>query len=170
MKVAAIIVLFLLAMLLQTTIFSALSIWGAYPDLLTIVVVNLGILNGRYEGAWLGFLGGIIRDLLVGRFIGLNALAMSLVGFLAGAAAQRLYKENFFVPCFFTMVGTWLGRSLVLLGMVLFGARVQWNLQMLFSIVLSGLYSAVLTLLIYRRFARINELIIYWDELVRRSG
>lgn len=170
MKVAAIIMLFLLAMLLQTTVFSVLPVWGAYPDLLTILVVNLGMLNGRTEGARLGFLAGLIRDLLVGRYIGLNALATCLVGFLAGAAVQRLYRDNFFVPCFFTMVGTWVGRSLVLLGMALFGAAVQWNLQMLFSIVLSGLYSAVITLFIYRRFARLNELIIYWDELVRRSG
>ena len=36
--------------------FSVLPVWGAYPDLLTILVVNLGMLNGRTEGAWLEFL------------------------------------------------------------------------------------------------------------------
>lgn len=170
MKIAAMILLFLLAILLQTTVFSALPLWGAYPDLLTVLVVNLGILNGRDEGAWLGFGAGLLRDLLVGRFIGLNAAALALVGFISGTAAQRLYRDNYIVPLFFAMLGTWFGRSLVLVGMALFGKMVPWNLQIVRVIFFSGLYSALITAIIYRRFVRFNERIIYWDELVRRAG
>lgn len=164
------IVLFLLAMLLQTTLFSVLPVWGAYPDLITVLVVNLGILNGRAEGALLGFIAGLVRDLLLGRLIGLNAVVMALVGFLAGVTAKRLYKDNYVVPFIFTLLGTWVGRSLVLLGMVLFGVAVEWNMQMFLLIAFGGIYSAVITVLIYRRFAKLNERIIYWDELVRRTG
>ena len=62
------------------------------------------------------------------------------------------------------------GRVLVLLGMALFGETVQWNLHLVRYIGLSGLYSALITVLIYRRFVKLNERIIYWDELVRRTG
>ncbi|MGI6149183.1 MAG: rod shape-determining protein MreD [Firmicutes bacterium] len=169
MKITAMVLFFLLAMLLQTTVFSALPILGSYPDLVTVLVVNLGILNGRLEGAWLGFVAGLLRDLLVGRFVGLNAVVLALVGFTAGAATRPLYRDNYVVPCFFTVLGTWLGRSLVLVGMVLFGKAVPWNLQIVRFIGISGLYSAMITLIIYRWLARLNEHIIYWDEVVRRT-
>ncbi|HHT73485.1 MAG TPA: rod shape-determining protein MreD [Firmicutes bacterium] len=170
MKITAMALLCLLALLLQTTVFSALPLRGSYPDLVTVLVVNLGILNGSYEGAGLGFVAGLLADLLVGRFIGINGVALGLVGFISGAAAKRLYRDNYVVPFFFTIVGTWVGRVLVLLGMALFGETVQWNLHLVRYIGLSGLYSALITVLIYRRFVKLNERIIYWDELVRRTG
>ena len=112
MKITAMALLCLLALLLQTTVFSALPLRGSYPDLVTVLVVNLGILNGSYEGAGLGFVAGLLADLLVGRFIGINGVALGLVGFISGAAAKRLYRDNYVVPFFFTIVGTWVGRVL----------------------------------------------------------
>ena len=81
---------------------------------------------------------------------------------------RPLCRDNYVVPCFYCL-GTWLGRSLVLVGMVLFGKAVPWNLQIVRFIGISGLYSAMITLIIYRWLARLNEHIIYWDEVVRRT-
>lgn len=170
MKLAVMVVLFLLAIVLQTTVFSSFVLWGSYPDLLTVLVVNLGILNGSTEGAWLGFAAGLLQDLLLGRFIGLHAVSLALVGYISGAASQRLYRDNYIVPPFFTLLGTWLGRTLVLVGMALFGKTVPISVQMIRVIGLSGLYSALVTIVIYRRFAKLNDRIAYLDEWVRRTG
>ena len=61
----------LLALLLQTTVFQPFRC-GVHPDLVTVLLVNLGILNGSYEGAGLGFVAGVARGPLEGRFIGIN--------------------------------------------------------------------------------------------------
>ena len=147
-------------------LFSALLI-SIYPDLVTVLVVNLGILNGRLGRSMARFCRGLLRICLSARFVGLNAVVLALVGFTAGAATARS-TDNYVVPCFYCL-GTWLGRSLVLVGMVLFGKAVPWNLQIVRFIGISGLYSAMITLIIYRWLARLNEHIIYWDEVVRRT-
>ena len=74
MKITAMALLCLLALLLQTTVFSALPLRGSYPDLVTVLVVNLGILNRSYEGAGLGFV-IFARGPLGGQFIGINGVA-----------------------------------------------------------------------------------------------
>ena len=66
------------------------------------------------ERGW-SFLAGLIRDLLVGRYIGLNALATCLVGFWPVRRCSG-FIETTSLYHVFTMVGTWVGRSLVLLG------------------------------------------------------
>ena len=46
--------------LLQSTVFSALSIAGISPNLLIIVVSAMGLMRGRKEGMWIGFFCGLL--------------------------------------------------------------------------------------------------------------
>ena len=52
------------AALLQVVIVSSLVIAGGAPDLLLVVVVALGLLRGSVPGAVLGFLGGLVVDVV----------------------------------------------------------------------------------------------------------
>ena len=169
MKITAMALLCLLALLLQTTVFSALPLRGSYPDLVTVLVVNLGILNGSYEGAGLGFVAGLLADLLVGRFIGINGVALGLVGFISGAAAKRLsYRDNYVVPFFFTIVGTWVGRVWCFWAWPC-SARLCSGIPSRPVYWAKRAVAALITVLIYRRFVA-KRGGLSTDELVRRTG
>lgn len=80
-------VLFVAAMLQVVTV-SALVFGGGAPDLLLVTVVALGLLRGSLPGAFLGFAGGLVVDLLTLAPLGVTSLILTLAGFWAGRWAE----------------------------------------------------------------------------------
>jgi len=76
------------AALFQAAIVSSLFIAGGTPDLLLVVVVSLGLLRGSVAGAVLGFVGGLVVDLLTLETLGVTSLVLTLAGFWAGRYAE----------------------------------------------------------------------------------
>ena len=94
MQFTAYLLLLGVLLILQSTVLETVAIAGIKPDLVMLLVVLNGFLLGTREGAFLGFVGGIVEDLFFGSYIGLNALSKMAAGYLAGAAGERLYREN----------------------------------------------------------------------------
>ena len=90
----------LLFFLLQTTVFQWLSLAGVAPNLLVILAVTAGLLNGSVPGIFCGLACGLIVDCMYGNVIGLCALFYMLDGYLAGIV-HRFYspqEEEFTIP------------------------------------------------------------------------
>jgi rod shape-determining protein MreD len=98
-------------LILQTTVLDSVAIAGIKPDLVMLLVVLNGFLLGTKEGAFLGFAGGIVEDLFLGSYIGLNALSKMAAGYLAGAAGERLYRENIPVATIVTFLASLTGLT-----------------------------------------------------------
>ena len=78
-----------LALALQGTVVPYLGIGDARPDLPLIAVVLIALSRGAGTGTVAGFLIGLAQDLTNPGFLGLNALAKSLVGHGVGAVRGR---------------------------------------------------------------------------------
>jgi len=87
-----------LAALFQAAIVSSISIAGGTPDLLLVVVVSLGLLRGSVAGAVLGFVGGLVVDLLTLETLGVTSLVLTLAGFWAGRYAETTGRDRRFAP------------------------------------------------------------------------
>lgn len=76
----------LLIVLVQTTLGRFLSIAGIPPDFALVWIVLHAIRHGQLSGTLVGFVTGLLIDLLSGSesMIGLAALAKTLAGFTAG--------------------------------------------------------------------------------------
>jgi len=98
-------------LILQTTVMENVALSVIKPDLVMLVVVLNCFLLGTKEGAFLGFVGGIIEDLFSGSYIGLNALSKMVAGYLAGAAGERLYRENIPVAAAVTFIASLAGLT-----------------------------------------------------------
>ena len=86
------------AALLQVVIVSSLVITGGAPDLLLVVVVALGLLRGSVSGAVLGFVGGLVVDLVTLGTLGVTSLILTLVGFWAGRYAETTGRDRRLAP------------------------------------------------------------------------
>lgn len=86
------------AALLQVVIVSSLVITGGAPDLLLVVVVALGLLRGSVPGAVLGFVGGLVVDLVTLGTLGVTSLILTLVGFWAGRYAETTGRDRRLAP------------------------------------------------------------------------
>ncbi len=160
----------LVTLLLQSTVLSALPLWGVYPDLILVVVVAFSLFNGPVFGARFGFVGGLGLDLMIGEMVGLNAVTKMLVGAVIGAMAEKLYKENYLVPFLSVVAATLLDQLLYWLGATAFGMVIPWSYAFHRVVGPLSLYNGVLILIVYVRLHYLNRRILYWDELAKRSG
>jgi rod shape-determining protein MreD len=80
----------LLAVVLQVSVFSALSFEGVVPNLALLVVVAAALSRGPQFAAVLGFVGGLLLDVAppADHVAGRWALAFVVVGYLAGRVRQ----------------------------------------------------------------------------------
>lgn len=86
-------VLFAAALVLVQVAFGhALTLRGAQPSPLTVLVVWTGLRCGPTAGGWLGFFGGALEDALGGG--GAYVLGTTAVGFLAGLFSSRFFADS----------------------------------------------------------------------------
>ena len=151
MNFGVFVLLSLFGLVLQSTVFNLISIAGVKPDLILILVIFYSILEGGPKGAAVGFLLGLMEDVYLGRFIGMNALAKSLTAFAAGWLTKGAFSENLFVPIITTFLGTLLnGFLFVVLGKT---AGLQWSLTLwVWKAVPMAIYNTCLVPFIYSWF------------------
>ncbi len=77
-------VLAAIAVLVQTAAFSQLSLFGASPDLIPLVVISVGLLAGPIPGAVTGFAMGLFVDFALLQTLGVSSLVLVIVGHFAG--------------------------------------------------------------------------------------
>ena len=95
MRLAAIV---LVAVLLQVSFLSYLSILGATPDVLPAVIAILGLLGGAVTGAAAGFATGLLVDSLLLQTLGVSSLVLLSVGYLAGRYREQFEIDSITAP------------------------------------------------------------------------
>gem|GEM_PF-570691 len=88
LEVVRLSVLLVATVLLQTTITPNIRILGANPDFMLVIVAAVGLLRGAEIGALFGFAGGALVALALFQPPGVVALALIIVGYLAGRYAE----------------------------------------------------------------------------------
>jgi rod shape-determining protein MreD len=141
-------------LILQTTVLEIITIAGIKPDLVMLLVVLSGFLLGTKEGAFLGFVGGIVEDLFSGSYFGLNALSKMAAGYLAGIAGERLYRENIPVATIVTFLTSLAGLTVNYLLLLYLDIHVS-PLYALFRVAIpDAAYTAVLAPFFFWRIFR----------------
>ncbi len=87
----------LLSIFLESTLFGHFTLRGVGPDLILIFVVFFALINGSRNGFGYGFLCGLLEDLYLGRFIGMNAISKALTAFVIGKLEVNVFKDNILV-------------------------------------------------------------------------
>jgi rod shape-determining protein MreD len=82
----------------QTTIGPLMGVLGVAPDLVLIVVVCWAVVMGSQEGMMVGALGGLLLDLMSGAPLGMHALVLALIGYLAGLASFSPIHSRVVIP------------------------------------------------------------------------
>lgn len=154
MQLAAYLLLLGVILIFQSTVLEIVAIAGVKPDLVMLLVVLNGFLLGPRDGAFLGFVGGIVEDLFTGSYIGLNALAKMAAGYLAGIAGERLYRESIPVATIVTFFTSLAGLTVNYLLLLYLDIMVS-PLHALLRVALPGAaYTALLAPFVFWRIFR----------------
>lgn len=142
----------LVSIVLQTTFFSHVTLWGVKPDLLLLIVVFMGFIKGKRQGLAFGFAYGLLEDLMVGRFIGLNALVKSAIGYLVGLTEGKIYKENLLAPGLIVLISSLLSGILTTYLMSIIGLPMSLSKSFTQIILPMTIYNIALAPIFYLKF------------------
>ncbi len=95
-RTTKILILTLIAIILlciQTSLFKFLVRIPTSPNLLIILVVVLGFINGERLGLIIGLISGLLLDFVSGGYVGLYALVFMFIGYFSGKL-KRIYVED----------------------------------------------------------------------------
>lgn len=139
------------AIILQSTLLTHVTVGGVTPNLILMLAVLHSIFQGPKQGAIWGFFLGLLTDIYLGRFIGMNALAIGITSLLVGILAQRAFKENILVPIFAMFFGTLFNELVYLILGKLNGLYWPWQLW-LWRALPTAVFNTCLVPLIYSRY------------------
>ncbi|MCF0124406.1 MAG: rod shape-determining protein MreD [Clostridia bacterium] len=84
----------LLIYYLQSNFFNWFNISGVMPNIYVILVLFIGLFSSQLMGMGYGIAIGVVLDLLLGRKIGIYAVSLGLIGFLAGVFDKNFSKDS----------------------------------------------------------------------------
>lgn len=150
-KYLLLVIMALIALTLQSTVFNHLNIAGVKPDIILVMAVCIGVVRGPRQGMIAGLALGLLEDLYLGRFIGMNAICKGSAGFIVGWFTLGAFSENLLVPIISTFLGT-IFNGLLYFGIGKFlGLHWDINLWLLNTLPLA-VYNMCLVPFIYPRF------------------
>lgn len=91
---------------LQTALLPMVAWHGTSADLLLLLTISFAFLKGMRQGAFMGFMLGLLEDLGSGGFFGVNAFCNLLLGYVCGFLSNRVLKDSFFLPVAASVAGT----------------------------------------------------------------
>ena len=145
------------ALLLQTTIFAEINLLGAKPELMYLITIAFAMLEGPASGAITGFVGGMAQDFLLDAPKGITALTLTLLGYAIGMARQYIVSPSPVLPVVLVALGTFAGVLFYAVVSFLLGQLDSTWLYLLRVAVLSAIYNAILTPLVFPIMRRAAE-------------
>ena len=143
------VLLVIISFLLQSTLFSQFTIGGVCPNLLMIAVSALGFKEGKRTGIYAGFFSGILLDISIGSFYGLNALLYMYMGYLCGYLKKYVYTKDLKMPIFFIVSSDLVYSIFFYLIAFLLNGKFHFLFYLKSIMIPEAIYTALMACIIY---------------------
>ena len=142
---------------LQTTTFQTLSFAGITPNLMIIVVSAFGLMRGKREGMYIGFICGLLIDIFCGFYLGVYALLYMYVGYLTGLFQKRFYPEDIKLPLLLISASDFVTNLFMYVVLFLTRSRYDFGYYFMNVIIPELVYTMVITIFLYLILLKINQ-------------
>lgn len=134
---------------LQSNFFTWFNISGIMPNLFIVLVLFIGLFASRTMGTVYGIIIGLILDLVLGNKVGVNAVTLGIIGFLAGVFDKNFSKDSRMTIMLMTISATLLVEGAnYLIKYVLLSANVE-IFSFIEILIVEIIYNCILTIIIY---------------------
>lgn len=157
LAIVYIVIVFLIIYLIQSNFFSWFNILEVKPNLFIIFALILGLFLGREYGFFFGIIFGLLLDIFCSNMIGINAITLGVVGFLAGILEKNFSREHKFTLLFITTILTFLGE---LIKYILILSTKQATVQIVAFgriLLIEIIYNILLAIIIYPAIVKFGE-------------
>ncbi|CAH2214257.1 rod shape-determining protein MreD [Tepidibacter aestuarii] len=148
MKNIILILVGIFIIIIENSIVNYIDIFDISLNMSIVYITIISLFVKRNEGALIGLVLGILKDALIGKFIGVNALVFFVIGYVYGILEDKIFKHNvttililtFFSSLFESLINCILLKSLFASEKILFslikGVVFIPTLNMLFALVI----------------------------------
>ena len=159
--------LILIGYLIQSTMIRILPMGGVAPNILIILTSCFGFMRGKKEGMYVGFISGLVIDILFGNIIGFYALAYMVIGYLNGFFASIFYPEDVKLPMVLITSSELVYCFIVYVFRFLIQGKLRFGYYFLHVILPEIVYTIFVTIIFYKIILSINE---WLEDLERRTA
>ncbi len=134
---------------LQSNFFMWFNIAGIKPNLFVILALFIGLFTNRTMGIAYGVGIGLVIDILIGKVIGIYAVTLGIVGFLAAIFDKNFSKDSR-VTIIFMVVGETLIFEILnyILNYMFLGINFE-IINFIMILAIEIIYNVILTIILY---------------------
>jgi rod shape-determining protein MreD len=158
----------IVAVVLQLSFFSYLTIFGTTPNIMPLVAISLGLLGGAMIGAVCGFLIGLVLDSVLFATLGVSSLVLLAVGYLAGRYREGTEISNTLLPPILIGALTMAASAGFAAIQLMLGVEAEVSLLVLREILVQGLLAFLLAIPFYPLIRRVLRPAIVDDVVAGR--
>jgi rod shape-determining protein MreD len=136
----------LLFLSLQTTIFNEMRPLGVSMEVMLLLAASTGLAKGSETGAITGFVVGLLYDMVLTTPLGLCAVVFSVVAYLAGLAHSFVHEPTWWSRILTVMVTSAIGMILLPIAFTVTGAEGVFTTDLIEMVVVVAVFNALLAL------------------------
>jgi len=143
--------------LLESTVFSNLSFAGITPNLLIVVTSSFGFMRGKKEGMMIGFLSGLLIDIMFHDLVGFYALIYTLLGYGNGLFRKIFYPDDIKLPLILISASDLIYGHIVFIFMFVMRSKFHYLYYLKNIIIPELIYTILVTLILYQIILHTNQ-------------
>jgi len=149
--------LLVLVAILQTTLLPHLSVGGARPDLMLLMVISWSLRRGLNEGVVWAFCGGLALDLLSGAPLGSSSLALIIVAILTNLVRGGSVRSRAALPWVMAALATFAYYGVLSIILAITGRPIDVGTIVFRHVLPSAVYNVVVVALVYSLLTRLDQ-------------
>lgn len=142
---------------LECTVFQRLSFASITPNLMIIVTSSFGFMRGKKEGMMVGFLSGLLIDIMFSDLIGFYTLIYTVLGYANGFFRKIFYDDDIKLPLILIATSDFLYGNIVCIFMFIMRSRFNYFYYLKSIIFPELIYTILVTLVFYQLILQINK-------------
>lgn len=143
--------------LLECTVFQSLSFASITPNLLIVVTAAFGFMRGYKEGMLVGFISGLLIDIMFSDLIGFYALIYTIIGYANGFFKRIFYPDDIKLPLILIGASDFIYGNIVCFFMFIMRSRFDYFYYLRSIIIPELIYTILVTLILYQIILYINQ-------------
>jgi len=143
--------------LIQCTYGRYIKIGGITPNLLIIIPVLFGFLNGKSEGIYVGLVSGLLYDLLFNNIIGFSALIFMYIGYFAGCYYKKYEESEMLFPLLILFLANFGFEFIAYVGNFLLHNKLDILYYMTRIVIPEVVYTIFVTIILYKPLTYLNS-------------
>ena len=142
---------------LECTVFQRISFASITPNLMIIVTSSFGFMRGKREGMMVGFLSGLLIDIMFSDLIGFYTLIYTVLGYANGFFRKIFYDDDIKLPLILIATSDFLYGNIVCIFMFIMRSRFDYYYYLKSIIFPELIYTILVTLVLYQLILQINK-------------